>query len=84
MNPARTFGPDLVAWDFGSYWVYVAGPLIGAAIAVGCAVILRGRGGDPTSVTAASGSLRSWREHRETSTTASDSADGGAGRDPLR
>lgn len=25
MNPARTFGPDLVGRDFGSYWVYVAG-----------------------------------------------------------
>ena len=27
MNPARTFGPDLVGTDFTSYWVYVAGPL---------------------------------------------------------
>jgi hypothetical protein len=26
MNPARTFGPDLVGTDFTSYWVYVAGP----------------------------------------------------------
>ena len=31
MNPARTFGPDLVGTDFTSYWVYVAGPLVGAA-----------------------------------------------------
>ncbi len=31
MNPARTFGPDLVARDFGGYWVYVVGPLLGAA-----------------------------------------------------
>jgi hypothetical protein len=37
--------------------VYVAGPLIGAAIAVGCAVILRGRGGDPISRAAGSGVL---------------------------
>ena len=35
MNPARTFGPDLVGRDFGSYWVYVAGPLTGAIIAGG-------------------------------------------------
>src|SRR5271168_2290283 len=35
MNPARTFGPDLVGGDFGSYWVYVAGPLVGAVFAVG-------------------------------------------------
>src|SRR3954464_11674761 len=30
MNPARTFGPDLVSTDFSAYWVYVAGPLVGA------------------------------------------------------
>ncbi len=35
MNPARTFGPDLVAADFTGYWVYVAGPLAGAVLAVG-------------------------------------------------
>ena len=37
MNPARTFGPDLVGKDFSDYWVYVAGPLVGAILAVGCA-----------------------------------------------
>ena len=31
MNPARTFGPDLVGRDFGAYWVYVAGPARGAS-----------------------------------------------------
>jgi aquaporin Z len=55
MNPVRSFGPALVSGDWSSFWVYVAGPLIGAAIAVGCAVILRGSGGDPTARTAASG-----------------------------
>ena len=30
MNPARTFGPDLVGATFTDYWVYVAGPLLGA------------------------------------------------------
>ena len=25
MNPARTFGPDLVSRTFTAYWVYVAG-----------------------------------------------------------
>src|ERR1700739_758481 len=45
MNPARTFGPDLVGRTFTAYWVYIAGPIAGAVIAVGIAFVLRGRGG---------------------------------------
>jgi aquaporin Z len=57
MNPARSFGPAAVGADFSSYWVYVAGPLFGAALAVGIAVVLRGRGGGRSASTAAQGGL---------------------------
>src|SRR5271165_4392747 len=57
MNPARSFGPALVSGDFSGYWVYVLGPLAGALMAVGCAYILRGGGGDPVAYAAGSGLL---------------------------
>ncbi|MGE0066065.1 MAG: MIP/aquaporin family protein [Solirubrobacterales bacterium] len=57
MNPARTFGPDLVGGDFSSYWVYVAGPVAGAALAVGTAFLLRGAGGGASGSGAAQGEL---------------------------
>lgn len=57
MNPARTFGPDLVGADFSHYWVYVAGPIVGAALAVVIAFVLRGYGGGKAGSGAAQGAL---------------------------
>jgi aquaporin Z len=57
MNPARSLGPALVAGDWTAYWAYLAGPLLGATVALGCASILRGPGGDATARAAASGRL---------------------------
>jgi aquaporin Z len=58
MNPARTFGPDLVGGDSHAYWVYIVGPLVGAVVAVGTAFILRGRGGGRAGSGAAQGALQ--------------------------
>jgi aquaporin Z len=58
MNPARSFGPDLIRGDFAHYWVYLVGPLAGGLLAVAAAWILRGRGGDSGGLAAAQGSLR--------------------------
>jgi aquaporin Z len=57
MNPARSFGPDLVSWHFPSYWVYLAGPLAGALSAVAVAYVLRGRGGGRSGSEAAQGQI---------------------------
>jgi aquaporin Z len=58
MNPARTFGPDLLAGDFTAYWVYVFGPIAGAVVAVGAAFLLRGHGGGVSGSGAAQGGLK--------------------------
>ena len=57
MNPARTFGPDLVGRDWTAYWVYVAGPIAGAALAVVAGFVLRGVGGGAAGSGAAQGAL---------------------------
>ena len=42
MNPARTLGPDIVSTDFTGWWVYIIGPVLGAAIAVAIITAVRG------------------------------------------
>jgi aquaporin Z len=62
MNPVRSLGPALVLGDWTAWWAYLAGPVAGAAIAVGFAHILRGRGGGRSGVEAAQGTLGTrWR-----------------------
>jgi aquaporin Z len=73
MNPVRSLGPALVLGDWTAWWAYLAGPAIGAGIAVGIAYVLRGRGGGRISTAAAGGTLGvSWFPGRfEQATTAS-------------
>jgi len=42
MNPVRSFAPDLVRGNLHTSWIYIAGPVIGAMIAVGFEWILKG------------------------------------------
>ena len=42
MNPARTLGPDIIGNDYTGWWIYIAGPVIGAAIAVAIIGAVRG------------------------------------------
>jgi aquaporin Z len=43
MNPARSLGPDIIGNDYTGWWVYIAGPVVGAAIAVVIITLVRGR-----------------------------------------
>src|SRR6476661_4659322 len=41
MNPARSFGPALASGDYTAIWVYIAAPLLGAAVAAAVYQFLR-------------------------------------------
>jgi aquaporin Z len=44
LNPARDFGPALLAGKIGTLWIYFVGPLVGAAIgAVLCCMVHEGK-----------------------------------------
>jgi aquaporin Z len=42
MNPARSFGPALLAHRLDSWWIYGLGPALGATAAVALAFLIRG------------------------------------------
>lgn len=46
MNPARSFGPALIAGDLHSLWIYLAGPIVGA---VAAALVVSLIHGSPTA-----------------------------------
>jgi aquaporin Z len=65
MNPVRSLGPALVLGNWTAWWAYLAGPAIGAVIAVGIAYVLRGPGGGLSGSRAAEGTLGvGWRPGR--------------------
>jgi len=47
MNPARSLGPALAAGEWQDFWVYVAGPLAGAAIGGFAYQLVRGEVDEP-------------------------------------
>jgi aquaporin NIP len=48
MNPARSFGPALAAGEWTDFWIYVVGPVIGAALGAFAYQLVRG---DPVART---------------------------------
>jgi aquaporin NIP len=42
MNPARSFGPALASGEWQDFWLYVAGPVLGAALGALAYQLIRG------------------------------------------
>ena len=47
MNPARSLGPALVTGTWTDFWVYVVGPVLGAAAGALAYQLVRGRAAAP-------------------------------------
>lgn len=41
MNPARSFGPALASGTWGNFWIYVVGPVAGAALGASAYQVIR-------------------------------------------
>ena len=52
MNPARSFGPALVAGEWHDLWIYLVGPIAGAALGAFAYQVVRGEhAGTLTNIT---------------------------------
>ena len=47
MNPARSLGPALASGEWRDFWIYLAGPLLGAALGACGYQLVRGRNDGP-------------------------------------
>ena len=47
MNPARSFGPARAAGEWQDFWIYIAGPVIGAALGALAYQLIRGTDDGP-------------------------------------
>ena len=50
MNPARSFGPALASGTWHAFWIYVAGPVLGAALGALAYQLVRGEHPRPATV----------------------------------
>ena len=50
MNPARSIGPALVSGTLGDLWIYIVGPVLGAALGALAYQLVRGPAGPRASV----------------------------------
>jgi aquaporin NIP len=50
MNPARSFGPALLAPEWSSFWIYVVGPIVGALSGAVLYQLIRGPADEPIRI----------------------------------
>jgi len=49
MNPARSLGPALVSETWADFWIYLVGPVVGAAVGALAYQLVRGESGAPVT-----------------------------------